>query len=173
MIFQNFVLIYVHNRNYQPVGVIHRKLRIWIMFFQELSWIVAKVGIFASQEEYFSYMQKLVYLSTSIGISSSFFHSSCQSVEETKESHSTFDGEKPLESKIEECIIKEDIQCDLNQEIWFQSRIKSHQSFIVLYFLIALSKKLAFHALMYFNAYFSKLGMNIFLLLLHTWLHYK
>lgn len=42
------------------------------------------------------------------------FDFSFQSVEVTKESCNTFDGEKPIESKIEECIIKEDIQCDLN-----------------------------------------------------------
>ena len=42
------------------------------------------------------------------------FYSSCGSFEETKESWNNFDGEKPLEYNIEECIIKEDIQCDLN-----------------------------------------------------------
>ena len=44
------------------------------------------------------------------------FDSSCQSIEEIKQSCNTFDGEQLVESKIEECIIKEDIQCDLNQE---------------------------------------------------------
>ena len=112
------------------------------MFFQELSKILAIAGISASQGEFILTVYKNLSISPppkeDLQV---YFYSSCQSVEETKESCNTVDGEKLLE--FEERIIKEDIQSDLNQERnqechglierWFQSRIKSP------YFLIALS----------------------------------
>ncbi len=42
----------MHDRNYQPVGVIHRQLRVWRMFFQEISRILAIAMISAAEEEF-------------------------------------------------------------------------------------------------------------------------
>jgi len=86
------------------------------MSFQEFSEILATVGISTSQEEYILTAFKKNSISPppqeDLHVS---FDSSCQFVEETKKSWNTFDGEKPLESKIEESIIKDNIQCDINQ----------------------------------------------------------
>jgi len=112
------------------------------MFFQELSQTLAIVGISTSQGKYILTICKNLSVSPpSQEVLQVSFDSSCQFVEQTQESCNTFVGEKPVESKIEEFIIKEDIQCDLDQErnqefhdlieIWFQSRIKSYQSSIL------------------------------------------
>jgi hypothetical protein len=76
---------------------------------------------------------------------------------------------------------EEDIQCDLNKEekqensdpieIWFQLVIRSHHSFIFHYCLISSSKQLALHALVCIKIYLLNPSMDIFLTLLHTWIH--
>jgi hypothetical protein len=78
-------------------------------------------------------------------------------------------------------IVEEDIQCDLNKEekqeysdpieIWFQLVIRSHHSFI--YCLISSSKQQVLHTLVCIKIYLLNLSMDIFLTLLHTWLHCK
>jgi hypothetical protein len=109
------------------------------MFLQELSRILAAAGISASQEEHiFTAVKNLVVSpQEDLEVPSD---SSCQFVEENKESWIEFNGEKPVEPEIEESLaclstdpvctpktnhleednlhsmVEEDIQCDLNKE---------------------------------------------------------
>jgi hypothetical protein len=109
------------------------------MFLQEISRILAVAGISASQEEHiFTAVKNLVVSpQEDLEVSSD---SSCQFVEENKESWIEFNGEKPVEPEIEESLaclsadlvctpktnhleednlhsmVEEDIQCDLNKE---------------------------------------------------------
>ena len=76
---------------------------------------------------------------------------------------------------------KEDMLCDLNKEgkleyldpieRWFQLVIRSHHSFIFHYCLISSSKRLVLHTPVCIKIYLLNLSMDIFLTLLHTWLH--
>jgi hypothetical protein len=133
--------------------------------------------------------------------------SSCQFIEENKESWIEFNGDQPVELDIEESLeclstdpictpntnhleednlhsmVEEDIQCDLNKEekeeysdpieIWFRLVIRSHHSFIFHNFLISSSKQLVLHTPVCIKIYLLKPTMDIFLTLLHTWLHWK
>jgi hypothetical protein len=109
------------------------------MFLQELSHILAAAGISASQEEHILTAVKNLVVSPQEDLEVPS-DSSCQFVEENKESWIEFNGEKPLEPEIEESLaclsadpvctpktnhleednlhsmVEEDIQCDLNKE---------------------------------------------------------
>jgi hypothetical protein len=109
------------------------------MFLQEISRILATAGISASQEEhiFIAFKNLVVSPHENLEVPSD---SSCHFVEGNKESWIEFNGEKPVEPKIEESLaclsidhvctpkknhleednlhsmVKEDIHCDLNQE---------------------------------------------------------
>jgi hypothetical protein len=109
------------------------------MFLQELSHILAAAGISTSQEEHILTTIKNLFVSPQEDLEVPS-DSSCQFVEETKESWIEFNGEKPLEPEIEEFLSylsadlvctpktnhleednlhsmeKEDMSCDLNKE---------------------------------------------------------
>jgi hypothetical protein len=86
-----------------------------------------------------------------------------------------------LEEDNQHSMVEEDIQCDLNKEekkeysdpieIWFQLVIRSHHSFI--YCLISSSKKLVLHTPVCIKIYLVNPSMDIFLTMLHTWIHWK
>jgi hypothetical protein len=108
------------------------------MFLQEISHILATTRISASQEEHILTSVKNLVVSPKEDLEVPL-DSSCQFVEETKESWIEFNGEKPLEPDIEEflaCLLadpictpktnhleedtlrsmkKEDMLCDLNK----------------------------------------------------------
>jgi hypothetical protein len=109
------------------------------MFLQELSHILATTGISTSQEEHILTAVNNLFVSPQEDLEVPS-DSSCQFVEETKESWIEFNGEKPLEPEIEEFLAclsadpvctpktnhleednlrsmeKEDMLCDLNKE---------------------------------------------------------
>jgi len=74
------------------------------MSFQEISQILAIAWISASHEDFILIAYKNLSISPpsqeDIQVS---FDSSCQFVEEIKQACNNFDGEKPIEYKIEEC----------------------------------------------------------------------
>jgi hypothetical protein len=171
------------------------------MFLQELSRILAIAGISASQEYHILTTVKNLVVSPQEDLEVPS-DSSCQFVEENKESWIEFNGEQPVEPEIEESLaclsadpvctpktnhlhimVEEYIQCDLNKEekqeysdpieIWFQLVIRSHHSFIFHYCLISSSKRLVLHTLVCIKIYLLNLSMDIFLIVLCTWLHWK
>ena len=109
------------------------------MFLQELSLILAEAGISASHEEHIFTVVKNLVVSPQEDLEVAS-DSSCQFVEENKESWIELNGEKPLEPEIEDFLAflsedpigtsetihleentlchmeKEDMLCDLNKE---------------------------------------------------------
>jgi hypothetical protein len=81
------------------------------MFLQELSHILPAFGISASQEEHILTKINNLFVSQQEDLEVRS-DSSCQFVEETKESCIQFNGEHPLESKIEEflaCLLEDHV----------------------------------------------------------------
>ena len=117
-------------------------------------------------------------------------------MEETEDSCTTYDGERPLEPEIENflpclstnpvCInhsdlcgmTKEDGQHCLNEEVdqeyhsyiesWFTTIVKPHHSFLLQLLVSHHSQQLVFHALMNCNVSISNLSMNASLYLICT-----
>ena len=179
-----------------------------IKILEELSRILATAGISSSQEEQILTAVKNLSASPEV-IKEPEFHEEpkastdhlCQSMEETEESCTTYDGERPLEPEIEEllpclstnpvCInhsylcgmIEENGQHCLNEEVdqehhsyiesWFTTIFEPHHSFLLHLLASNHLHLLVFHALMNIKAYMLNLGMNVFVYLLCTWIHWK
>ena len=175
---------------------------------EELSWILAVVEILSSQEEKILITVKNLSASPKV-IKEPEFHEEpkastdhlCQSTEETEDSCTTYDGERPLEPEIEEflpclsidpiCInhsdlcgmTKEDGQHCLNEEVdqehhsyiesSFTTIFEPHHSFLLHLLVSNHLQLLVFHALINIKAYILNLSMNVFVYLLRTWLHWK
>jgi hypothetical protein len=78
--------------------------------------------------------------------------------------------------------VEEDVQSGPNEKVnqehhdfiecWFQTTISSNHHFLLQPFLTSYHlKQLVSHALVYIKAYFSNMTMNMFVILLHTWIH--
>ena len=179
-----------------------------IKSLEELSRILTAAGISSSQEEQILTTVKNLSSSPEV-IKEPEFHEEpkaytdhlCQSTEETNDSCTTYDRERPLEPEIEDifpclstnpvCInhsdlcgmTKEDGQHCLNEEVdqehhsyiesWFTTIFKPHHSFLLHLLVSNHLHLLVFHALMHCNVSISNLNFNVFLYLLRTWLHWK
>lgn len=102
----------------------------------------------------------------------------------TFEESCTFDDEQLFEHEIEEA--KEKLLYDLNKSgnhtyeslikrwvRWFQASTRLDKFRFCSYFIESHSQKLESIILVFFHFKIAKLKMNIFLLLLHEWLHWK
>ena len=137
---------------------------------EELSQILAVVGISSSREEHILTVVK--NLSTS------------PKVKEEPTFHETHisNGEKSFEPETEQA--KEEMRCDLNQEwnqeyhssieIWFKVVTRSHHSFILpSLFVSYYFPQLVSHTLICFKLHFPNMSVNKFIILLRMWLNWK
>ena len=150
---------------------------------EELSKILAAVGISSSQGE--QILTVIKNLSTSPEVKEELEEEPetstnhlCQYVEEPKNSR-----EQSFELDIKEAK-EENTSSDLHEEgnqeyhnpieRWFQTIIRSHRSFILPYFFVSsYLQQLVSYTLVFFKVYFSNLSVNVFLILLRMWLHWK
>jgi hypothetical protein len=75
------------------------------------------------------------------------------------------------------------MQSGLNEEVnqehhdyiehWFQMTTRLNHHSLLQQLFTSSSKQLVLHTLVYIKAYLSNPSMNVFLHLLHTWLHWK
>ena len=79
---------------------------------------------------------------------------------------------------------EENIQCDLHEEgnqcyydsieTWFKTIIRSHKSFILPYLFISYHlHMLVSHTHEHFKVHFINVSVNMFIIMLRTWLHWK
>ena len=142
---------------------------------EELSKILATVGISSSQEEH-------------ILIAVQNLSTSPEKKEEAKEDIKAYLMEEEIKyvgeqsSELENK--EEESPCDLHEEdnkeeytsieTWFHITNRSnHSLFLPFLFISYHSNQLVFHALVCINVYFSNPSMNAFLHLFLTWLHWK
>ena len=144
---------------------------------EELTKILTTSGIFSSHEE--QILTAIKNLSTSPKIKDkSEEDPKASTVENIKDS-----GEQSFKPEIKEAK-EENTSSDLHEEgnqeyhnpieSWFQTIIRSHRSFILFYFFVSsYSQQLVSYTLVCFKLYFSNLTVNVFLIMLCMWLHWK
>ena len=143
--------------------------------WEELSRILASASLSSSQEEHVFTVVK--NLSTSPKVK--------EESEEEPEASTMKDiedfGEQSCELESDEAK-EENIQCDLHEEgnqgnfdlieTWFKTVIMSHKSFFIPYLFISYHlHSLVSHTHEHFKVHFINVSVNMFMILLRTWLH--
>ena len=146
-----------------------------IISLGELTQILAATGIFSSHDEHI--LTAVKNSSTSPKVKEELEEEpKASTMEEIKDF-----GEQSCELESNESK-EENIQCDLHEEgnqgyfdpieTWFKTIIRSHKCFILPYLFISYHlHPLVSHTHEHFKVHFINMSVNMFMIVLHTWLH--
>ena len=148
-----------------------------IISLEEITQILAAAGISSSQEAHI--LTTIKNSSTSPNVKE---ESEADLEAFTVEVIEDF-GEQSCEPKSDEAK-EENIQCDLHEEenqvysdpveTWFKTIIRSHKSFVLSYLFISYHLHLLVsHTHEHFKVHFINMSVNMFMILLRRWLHWK